>query len=76
VRLAERACEVTQYKEPIFVGTLGAAYAEVGRFEQATKAAILARDLARTTGQPDLAGKNEELLKLFSSGKPYHQAQE
>ena len=28
VRLAERACELTHYGEPLFLGTLAAAYAE------------------------------------------------
>jgi tetratricopeptide (TPR) repeat protein len=71
VRLAERACEVTQYKEPIFIGTLGAAYAEVGRFDQAIKSATLARDLARAAKLRDLVAKNEELLHLFTARQPY-----
>src|SRR5208283_4014985 len=32
VRLAERACELTHYGQPVFIGTLAAAYAEAGRF--------------------------------------------
>jgi tetratricopeptide (TPR) repeat protein len=75
VRLAERACELTQYKQPIFIGTLGAAYAEAGRFEEAVKTATQARDLARAAGLQDLAEKNEELIKLFSNRQPYRQAQ-
>ena len=35
VRFAERACELTQYKWTIMVGTLAAAYAEAGRFPEA-----------------------------------------
>jgi len=30
--LAERACELTHHGEPLFIGTLAAAYAEAGRF--------------------------------------------
>jgi Flp pilus assembly protein TadD len=75
VRLAERACQLTHYQVPIFIGTLGAAYAEVGRFEEAVKTATQARDLARTTGQKDLVGNNEELIKLFTARQPYRQAQ-
>jgi len=30
--LAERACELTHYGEPLFIRTLAAAYAEAGRF--------------------------------------------
>ena len=35
VALAERACKLTDYKEPLLVGTLAAAYAEAGRFPEA-----------------------------------------
>jgi tetratricopeptide (TPR) repeat protein len=75
VRLAERACQLTHYQVPIFIGTLGAAYAEVGRFEDAIRSATRARDLARTTGQKELVGNNEELMKLFTARQPYRQAQ-
>jgi Flp pilus assembly protein TadD len=75
VRLAERACQLTHYQVPIFIGTLGAAYAEVGRFEEAMRSATRARDLARTTGQKELVGNNEELMKLFTARQPYRQAQ-
>ena len=44
VRLAERACSVTQYKQPMFVGTLAAAYAEAGRFPDAVTMAQKACD--------------------------------
>jgi Flp pilus assembly protein TadD len=75
VRLAERACELTEYKEPLFIGTLGAAYAEAGRFEEAAKMATQARDLARAAGQQQLIENNEKLIKLFAARQPFHEAQ-
>ncbi len=46
VRLAERACQLTEYKQPMMVGTLAAAYAEAGRFDEAVATAQKARGLA------------------------------
>jgi len=50
VRLAERACELTHYDEPLFIGTLAAAYAEAGRFSEAVTTAEKAEQLATSAG--------------------------
>jgi tetratricopeptide (TPR) repeat protein len=73
VRLAERACELTGNQQPVFIGTLGAAYAEAGRFEDAVAAARKARELALAAGQKDLADTNEKLMELFSARQPYRE---
>ena len=52
------------------IGTLAAAYAEAGRFTDATAAAEKAEALAEKANQPDLAAKNRELLKLYRAGQP------
>jgi tetratricopeptide (TPR) repeat protein len=70
VQLAERACELSQWKVPVLIGTLAAAYAEAGRFGEAVKTAEKARDLAREQGMEDVAKRNEELLGLYREGKP------
>ena len=44
LRLAERACKTTDYREPMFLATLAAAHAEVGRFAEAL--ALAKRGLA------------------------------
>jgi protein O-mannosyl-transferase len=71
VELAERACRLTHYREPQLIGTLAAAYAEAGRFGDATKSAEQARDLATASGKKQLADKNQELLELYRAGKAY-----
>ncbi len=75
VKFAERACELTQNKEAFLIGTLGAAYAEAGRFPEAIRAAEKARDIALAGGQKELAEKNAELLKLYQAGQPFHESQ-
>jgi Flp pilus assembly protein TadD len=73
VRLAERACELTHYGEPLFIGTLAAAYAEAGRFPEAVTMAEKAEQLATSAGLKKIAEKNRQLLELYRAGKPYHE---
>ena len=72
-RLAERACQLTQYKEAFPAETLAAAYAEAGRFDDAVATAQKARTLALAHGQEEIAARNEQLLELYKSGRAYHQ---
>ena len=73
VELAERACRLTFYREPQFIGTLAAAYAEAGRFEEAVKTAEHARQLALAAGNQQLAQRNEELLSLYHQRRAFHE---
>jgi hypothetical protein len=73
VRLAERACELTHHGQPLFMGTLAAAYAECGRFPEAVTTAEKAEQLATTAGLAAVAAKNRQLLELYRAGKPYHE---
>jgi protein O-mannosyl-transferase len=70
VQSAERACELTARRQPVFLGTLAAAYAEAGLFDKATAAAREARDLAEKLGQAPVAAANQRLLELYQQGKP------
>ena len=74
VRHAQRACELTQFQNPLMVGTLAAAYAEAGQFQEARTAAEKAIALAEEAGNPELAAKNRELLRLYEAGKAYREA--
>jgi len=73
VRLAERACDLSGQREPMLLGTLAAAYAEAGRFDDAIKTAQKARDLATAAGLKHVAEKNSQLLELYRVGRPYHE---
>ena len=73
VRLGERACEITHWQKTIYIGTLAAAYAEAGRFDDAIRAAEKARAIALETGEKDLAETNSQLLKLYRAGKPFRE---
>jgi tetratricopeptide (TPR) repeat protein len=73
VRLAEHACKLTHYEEPLFIGTLAAAYAEAGRYTDATGASRKACDLARSRGQDGLALREEKMMQLFEGDRPYRE---
>jgi protein O-mannosyl-transferase len=75
VKLAERACQLNDYKTPVLVGTLAAAYAEAGRFGDAVTTAEKARELALAAGQKETADRNAELLELYRAGRAYHEAE-
>ena len=74
VRLAERACRVTDYRFPLMIGTLAAAYAEVGRYDEAVSASEKARGLALILGQKEITEKNEKLIQLFKTQQPYRES--
>ncbi|MCU0782908.1 MAG: tetratricopeptide repeat protein [Verrucomicrobia bacterium] len=73
VRLAEHACKLTQRRTAVLVGTLAAAYAEVGRFDDAVAAGEKARELALAAGQDALAEKNKNLVELYRARQPYRE---
>jgi len=74
VQLAEHACLLTDYKQPLLVGTLAAAYAEAGRFSEAAAMADKAIELANEAGQKEIVRKNRELKALYDARQPYREA--
>jgi tetratricopeptide (TPR) repeat protein len=76
VKYAGRACELTHYGVTLLVGTLAAAYAEAGRYDDAIATAQKACALATAAGEQDLLEKNQELLALYRAHQPYHEAAE
>jgi tetratricopeptide (TPR) repeat protein len=73
VEYAERACRLSEWKVPVLIGTLGAAYAEAGQFAEAIKTAERARDLARIGNEENIAMKNQELIEVYRSGRPWRE---
>jgi hypothetical protein len=70
IKHARRACELTNFRTTIFVGTLAAAYAEAGQFSQAVSTAETACRLAADSGDSALLQKNQQLLQLYRASKP------
>jgi tetratricopeptide (TPR) repeat protein len=71
VHFAHRACELAGEKEARFWGTLDAAYAEAGLFDDAIKTAAKTRALALAAGQRDIADRAGERQAFYRAGKPY-----
>jgi tetratricopeptide (TPR) repeat protein len=67
VALARHACQATNWTEPFCLGTLGAAYAETGAFDQAARWQGEAIDLYPEEEKP--AGQAR--LDLYKSGQAY-----
>jgi tetratricopeptide (TPR) repeat protein len=70
VELARHACELTKFQKTIFIGTLGAAYAEAGNFDAAMATAQRACAVATKNGEPVLLQKNQELLERYRAHQP------
>ena len=72
ITLAEHACELTKYEHTVFIGTLAAAYAEAGRFDEAVATAEKACEVAKRNGDTALLQSNEQLLERYRQHKPAH----
>lgn len=71
--LAQHACELTSWKKTIFIGTLAAAYAEAGQFDEAIATAQRACGLATKNGETELFQRNKELLALYMNHQAHHE---
>ena len=76
VKYAEHACELTHYEVTVAVGTLAAAYAEAGRYDDAVARAEKACSLATAAGERELLERNQKLLTLYRAHQPYHETAE
>ena len=74
LKLARRACEITEWKEPNCLDTLAAAYAENAEFTEAV------RSLKKASECPGYATEHKDedqrKLKLYEQGKPYRDESE
>lgn len=73
VRVAEEACELTDYRFPELLDVLAAAYAETGRFDRAIETARAAGRLATAAGQDELAARIGGRLALYEAGRAYRE---
>ena len=73
VQLAERACALSQRRNPSFLGVLAAAYAEAGRFDDAVKTMEEALALSKASGADQLVAVQSQMLAQFQAGKPFRQ---
>ena len=72
IKAAQKACELSKWKDWRYIDTLAAARAEAGEFDQAISYENQA--LALATDQPDLVRKAKERLQLYQQHKPYREA--
>ncbi|MCK4298911.1 MAG: tetratricopeptide repeat protein, partial [Planctomycetes bacterium] len=71
VTLGEDLCQRTRYQDPVALQVLAAAYAEVGRFDEATRLAGQALALARAGGQEQLATSLAKQLEHHEAKRPF-----
>tara|TARA_R100001132_G_C3269323_1_gene91597 strand:+ start:522 stop:1952 length:1431 start_codon:yes stop_codon:yes gene_type:complete len=69
LKYGEKACELTRWRDPEYLDTLAAAYAETGNFEQAIKyQKIVLQRVEKESKKKEF----ETRLKLYLEEKPYH----
>ncbi|MDD5063179.1 MAG: tetratricopeptide repeat protein [Phycisphaerae bacterium] len=71
VGLAQRACDLTNYRSPDLLDTLAVAYAAAGDFGKAVDIAEKALELCQSSGQDALKKEIENRLVLYRAGKAY-----
>ena len=76
VRLAERAVQLSGARNPLYLDTLAAAYAEVGRFPDAVATERKALDLAAPQHNAQLEDGLNARIKLYESQQPYRDSME
>lgn len=73
IKLAEKLTKITQYRQPMALDALAAAYAETGKFDAAVLAAEKGLELAKQQGPKELALRLKKRLLLYKKGQPYRQ---
>ncbi len=68
---AREACRLTEFKHPIYLDTLAAAYARAGDFARAIGTAERAIEAATVAGWTAQADEVRHRLSLYKAGKPF-----
>ncbi len=76
VKLAERAVQLSGARNPAYLDTLAAAYAEAGRFPEAIATARKALDIAAQHHLAQLTEGLNSRIKLYESHQPYRDVME
>lgn len=71
VELAQRACELTEWKNPFYIDTLAAAYAEGGDFVEAVRRQEKVLQFPKL--ETSFGEEASKRLALYREGKPYRQ---
>jgi len=71
VKFAEKACQITEYKNASELDTLAVAYAAVGKFDKATSTSEDAVEIAHANGESELAKRIEDRVELYKMDKVY-----
>jgi tetratricopeptide (TPR) repeat protein len=74
VQLAQKACQLTAFREPQALKILAAAYANAGEFEKAVETAQQAVDSANRDGRADFAAEIAEHQQLYQRRRPFRQS--
>ncbi len=74
VKLAEKACQLTERPDARVLDILAAAYAEAGRFPDALRTAEMAIQLALATGDEKRAGVVQQRVELYQQRKPFRRS--
>jgi Tfp pilus assembly protein PilF len=70
LELAEKACELTRFQDPLALDVLAAAHAECGRFQEAVLIARRALQTARAAGKHGLADAIRPHLEIYEQHQP------
>jgi protein O-mannosyl-transferase len=73
LRVASRAVELTANTNAVALDAFAAACAATGKFEEATRTATKAAELARAAGDPKRAEEFQARRKLYAANQPYRQ---
>lgn len=74
IELAQRAVTLSAGREPMFLDTLAAAYAEAGQWDKAVETAERAMELASSLKRLDLVNTLRVRIGLYQAGSPLRDA--
>jgi len=73
VRLAEQACQATEFRDARYLDVLAAAYAEAGRFADAVQTAQEAANKAAAAGNQSVAAQCNRLIESFKKNSAWRE---